>query len=257
MRALEPASEHASCTLLTAQRQAGGRHPRPDRHGLLRAVLCALLLVTSLPAAAQYKWVSAGGVVTYSDLPPPPGVTASVLAKGVSRPAAERDEVQLPAAVRTAVSKHPVVLYTARDCAPCQQARTHLSKRGIPFSERILETQDDAQAFKRIGFSEPSLPAVSVGKERLVGFEATQWDRLLDSAQYPTQVSLPPGYRTAPAQRLAATGTVRMNASEPAPTEQADAQGLSGTTRSARTLRAGATDSDATALQKPGTIVRF
>lgn len=177
-------------------------------------IVAALVGALATPVAlAQYKWVGAGGTVTYSDLPPPPGVQATTLTrKGSTAAAGEAPltpEGGLPGAVRTAATKYPVVLYTTRDCAPCQQARAHLQQRGVPFAERTIESQQDAQAFKRLGFTEPSVPAIAVGRERLTGFEPEQWRRLLDAAQYPASSKLPAGYRGAPAQRLASASAVR------------------------------------------------
>jgi len=188
-------------------------------------IVAALVGALATPAAlAQYKWVGASGTVTYSDLPPPPGVQATTLArKGSTAAAGEAPltpEGGLAGAVRTAATKYPVVLYTTRDCAPCQQARAHLQQRGVPFAERTIESQQDAQAFKQLGFTEPSVPAIAVGRERMTGFEPEQWRRLLDAAQYPASSKLPAGYRAAPAQRLAS------NAVRSAPQDLSGAQAV-------------------------------
>lgn len=166
----------------------------------LRHLVAACLLSTLVaPALAQYKWVSAGGTVTYSDLPPPAGITAQTLSRtGLIK----RDEAALPTGLASAAGKYPVVLYTTRDCAPCQQARALLVKRGVPFTEKTVQTQADADAFKRIGFEQPAFPAMSVGRERTTGLQTDDWERLIDAAGYPKSASLPPGYRHPPAQSL-------------------------------------------------------
>ena len=166
-----------------------------------RFVALVALAVFALPAAAQFKWTAANGVVTYSDLPPPPGVgeVTSLSPTGAPGDAG----ASLPAGLREASSKHPVVLYTTRDCAPCQQARGHLARRGIPFAERTVRTAADAEAFKQLGFTENTFPSLAVGRARSSGFEATDWDRSLDAAGYPKQSTLPPSYRPPPAQALA------------------------------------------------------
>ena len=166
----------------------------------LRHLVAACLLSTLVaPALAQYKWVSAGGTVTYSDLPPPAGITAQTLSRtGLVK----RDEAALPTGLASAAGKYPVVLYTTRDCAPCQQARALLVKRGVPFTEKTVQTQADADAFKRIGFEQPAFPAMSVGRERTTGLQTDDWERLIDAAGYPKSASLPPGYRHPPAQSL-------------------------------------------------------
>jgi glutaredoxin len=166
-----------------------------------RHLLAACLLSTLVaPALAQYKWVGAGGTVTYSDLPPPAGISAQTLSKtGLVK----RDEAALPSGLASAAGKYPVVLYTTRDCAPCQQARALLVKRGVPFTEKTVQTHADVETFKRIGFEQPAFPAMSVGRERTTGLQAEDWERLIDAAGYPKTASLPPGYRHPPAQSLA------------------------------------------------------
>jgi glutaredoxin len=176
----------------------------------LSFIALACLAALSLPAAAQYKWTAPNGVVTYSDLPPPAGTSVSTLSTAKS----PDEEVAVPAALRAAVSKYPVVLYTTNECAPCQVARSHLSKRGVPFSERTVRTGADATAFKKLGFTDNEFPALTVGRERSSGFEAGEWDRVLDAAGYPKTAALPPSYRPPPAQSLA--GAARRPAPRPA-----------------------------------------
>jgi glutaredoxin len=101
----------------------------------------------------------------------------------------------LPLSLKTAAARFPVVLYTGRDCAPCGAARAHLSKRGIPFVEKTISSEADAAAFRKLAFSEMTVPAVSVGRERLSGFEPGAWDGLLDAGGYPKASLLPPDYK--------------------------------------------------------------
>ena len=164
------------------------------------ALLAAAASVAGAPALAQYKWIGPDGSVTYSDLPPPPGITG--IAMGV--PVPSRDDDALPAPLRGPVARYPVVLYTTPDCTPCQQARAHLTRRGVPFSERTVGTSADADAFRRAGFRDNAFPSVSVGRERGTGFEAGEWDRLLDAAGYPRASVLPPSYKPPPARAAAA-----------------------------------------------------
>jgi hypothetical protein len=53
----------------------------PDRTLALALALCAL----AAPAAAQYKWVAPNGAITYSDQPPPPGMTGGALGPAGAR----------------------------------------------------------------------------------------------------------------------------------------------------------------------------
>ncbi len=151
-------------------------------------------------AAAQYKWTGPDGKVVYSDSPPPPGVTAAQIA---GPPLARTDSRSNLAGLAPIAAKYPVVLYTTSDCSPCQQARSYLNARGIPFTEKTVKSAADADAFRAAGFSEVRFPTLSVGRERNTGFESSQWESLLDAAGYPAKSMLPAGYRNPPAQSMA------------------------------------------------------
>ena len=139
------------------------------------------LAAFGLPAAAQFKWTGPDGKVIYSDSPPPPGVTASTLAGPA---AAKSDGKQNLAGLAPIAAKYPVVLYTTSDCSPCQQARSYLTARGIPFSEKTIKTPADADAFRAAGLTELRFPTLGVGREHNTGFEQSQWSSLLDAAGY-------------------------------------------------------------------------
>jgi glutaredoxin len=173
---------------------------------LRQIAVLSILAVVAVPAAAQFKWVAPDGAVTYSDQPPPPGVEGAAL-----RPAeAPRDSGgAVPAALRQATSKYPTVLYTTTECTPCQAARSHLTRRGIPFTEKTVRNAADAEAFKRLGFSANSFPSITVGRERSVGYESGEWDRMFDLAGYPQASILPTSYKQQPAQPLAAKAPER------------------------------------------------
>lgn len=180
---------------------AGRRH-------LARSLALACLMAAALPAAAQFKWIGPDGQVNYSDRPPPAdarpaaGREAAASATGagpatvpVAGNDAERSNAALPYAARTAASRHPAVLYAAPDCPPCATARAHLTRRGVPYSERTITTAADADAMKRLGFSDTGLPALTVGASRTQGYEAGAWDKLFDAAGYPKSSPLPPSWK--------------------------------------------------------------
>lgn len=167
---------------------------------LALAFSLALCALAAGPAAAQYKWIAPNGAITYSDQPPPPGMNGHAL--GMATPA-RGDDGGLPAGLRDAVSKYPVTLYTTADCGPCQDARTHLSKRGVPFTEKTVGTPKDVEQFRKSGFAENSFPSLAVGRERTQGFEAGDWNRLLDAAGYPKTSVMPASWRPSPAQPAA------------------------------------------------------
>lgn len=155
-------------------------------------LVIAALATLSGAVHAQYKWVAPDGTVSYGDQPPPQAdkVNRSVVAS----PPPVGDPT-LPYALRTAVARYPVKLYSGASCGPCDAARQHLAKRGVPFTEQVLRTQADLDALKREGFTNTDVPAISVGRSRQTGFEAGAWDAMLDAAAYPKTSMLPPGWK--------------------------------------------------------------
>ena len=222
--------------------------------------LMTILAALAAPATAQYKWTDANGTVTYSDLPPPPSVMATTL------PPVQRSSPQdgmLPAALRATAARHPVTLYTTSRCTPCQQARAHLSLRGIPFSERTVRTVADANAFRKAGFGENAFPTLQVGQQRGVGYEAGQWDSLLDAAGYPDTSQLPASYRPPPPRALAAPErpVVARSASGDADvsdvSDVADAEPAAETRESRRTANGSRADTPAAMPVTRTSTIRF
>ena len=151
---------------------------------------CLAMMPSGIQAGELFRWVDAQGKVHYGDVPPPDA--AQIETKKFPDTAAS-DEY-LPYEARRAQQNFPVTLYVADSCTEyCNQARSLLSKRGIPFSEKKLVTQQDIDAFKALsGFD--SVPALGVGKTFLKGFLAEQWHSELDIAGYPkTAPYRPPG----------------------------------------------------------------
>lgn len=160
---------------------------------LPRVLLLGTLLATALPALAQYKVVGPDGKVTYTDRPPAQGRPLAVESAA--------PEVALPYALRQAVSRYPVTLYTAAKCAPCDAGRSWLRARGIPYAEKTISSQAENDALAReVGAAE--LPALRIGAQPVRGFRAEQWASLFDAAGYPAASQLPPTYRYAAATPL-------------------------------------------------------
>lgn len=194
----------------TGRRAARASHsaPRGALRGVLLPAIALAAFALSTPAYAQFKWVAADGSVTYGDRPPPGarplGQPGGGTPSASASPAASRagSAASLPYELRTAAQRHPVVLYLATDCPPCEQAREHLSRRGIPHEAREVRTARDAEAFRALGFSTLSFPAARIGSERLTGFEPSGWDRSLDAAGYPKESKLPRNWRFAQPEPL-------------------------------------------------------
>ncbi|MBL0945781.1 MAG: glutaredoxin family protein [Hydrogenophaga sp.] len=160
-------------------------------------IVASLSLGAALSASAQgvYRIVGPDGRVSFSDQPPPAnsGSRPQAVTPGA---AGTGGGAQLPFELRQTATRYPVVLYTGKDCAPCNSGRNLLNARGIPYTEKTVTTAEDVEALKRLA-GEASLPLLSIGSQRLRGYSDAEWTQYLNAAGYPAQSALPPGYRRA------------------------------------------------------------
>ena len=143
------------------------------------AIIAIVLAAGPLSAAQLYRWVDDKGNVEWRDTPPPAS------AKSVEQRNMGGNTIQtstLPYSVQQAVKKFPVTLWVF-DCGdPCNQARSHLARRGIPYTER--NAQKDADELKKVAGS-TDVPLLLIGSQQLKGYLESGWDTALDSAGYP------------------------------------------------------------------------
>ncbi|HZY18693.1 MAG TPA: glutaredoxin family protein [Ramlibacter sp.] len=177
-----------------------------------RVAAAALLAGLACGASAQvFRIVGPDGKVTFSDKPPAETGGKATPAPTVPMPggAAAASTGGLPFEVRQAATKFPVTLYTGRDCGPCGTGRSFLSGRGIPFTEKTVTSNDDAEAFKRLTGAS-TVPVLTIGSQQLLGFSQSEWAQYLDAAGYPKTSQLPPGYaRPAPTPLVAVQEAAR------------------------------------------------
>ena len=149
------------------------------RYFLLTAILVSFPWVAQ--AGETYRWLDSRGVMHYSDTPPPKSEQAEIK-RFSGNPVSDE---ALSFETRRAKQNFPVSLYVSSGCGDiCDQARSLLSKRGIPFSEKELKTKEDFEQLKQLSGTE-GLPVLAVGKNYLKGFVAEQWNGELDIAGYP------------------------------------------------------------------------
>lgn len=165
----------------------------------MKRIILLLACLTVMPPNAQagklYRWIDAQGTVHYGDTPP--ADAAQVETRKLSDSVTPGED--LPYEARRAQQNFPVTLYAADNCTnPCDQARNLLNKRGIPFSEKKLTTQQDIDAFKALSGSD-STPTLAVGRTFLKGFLAAQWHNELDIAGYPKTAPYRAARQAAPA----------------------------------------------------------
>lgn len=158
----------------------------------------ALLFIATGANAQLYKWVAPDGTVSYSDTPPP-STAAKVERKSYSGGSSLAD---LPYELAQAAKSNPVTLYTAKNCAGCDQGRQLLNDRGIPFSEKTVNTNDDVERLRKISGNN-QLPVLTVGRNKQVGFESGQWGSTLTAAGFPTSNILPKSYTNPPPEPAA------------------------------------------------------
>lgn len=155
---------------------------------VIALTVVGVALGTSAAASQQlYRWVDDKGRVEYRDTPPPSA------AKKVERRRVGGSSIETstpPYNVQQATRNFPVTLWNTACGAPCTQAREHLSRRGVPYTEK--DPQANMDAFKELtGGLE--VPVLYVGKTRLKGYVESDWDAALDIAGYPR--TAPPGFK--------------------------------------------------------------
>ena len=167
---------------------------------LLTAVTAALLFAAP-SAHALFKIVGPDGRVTYTDRVPSASEGRVMPVDGMTGRASDP---ALPFALRQVATRFPVTLYTASNCGEaCALGRSLLAKRGVPYTERTAETDEEREAWVRlVGGLEA--PVLKVGEQMLRGYAPVAWDETLDVAGYPRQSLLPANYQAPPAMPMIA-----------------------------------------------------
>lgn len=149
----------------------------------MRGLIAFSLLACALAAQAQlYRWTDDSGKVYYTDTPPPANAK-NVQKKGSARQAATAP--QQPYALQQAVKSFPVTIYTSKDCGnPCKKGLDHLNKRGVPFTEKVVASQDEIEELTKLAGA-PRVPVMVIGVAVQKDYEEQGWDQALDTAGYP------------------------------------------------------------------------
>lgn len=186
-------------------------------------------------AQAIYRIVDPDGKTTFSDKPPP--ASSKVTTLDASGKALPPSGPALPLELRQVAVKYPVTLYTSASCAPCGSGRSLLSRRGVPFTEKTVNTNQDVEALQRIS-GESSLPFLTIGGQQIKGYSEAEWTQFLNAAGYPSASLLPAGYRNPVAEPLVAvqkavpavkpeeTAKPNTEPSRPAPVDSSNPAGI-------------------------------
>jgi glutaredoxin len=184
---------------------------RPNTLTLLISFSAGLLLASAAQAQV-YRSIGPDERATYSDRPP----AANARATGVSPSAQSASGGALPYELNQVAQRFPVTLYSGSNCAACDSGRSLLTRRGIPFSEKTVESNSDIEALQRLTGGN-QLPAITIGGQRLTGFTDQEWSQYLDAAGYPKTSQLPNSYRRPPATPLVAAKPATASAQEAPP----------------------------------------
>ena len=187
------------------------------RFRLPPAWVAAALLLAAAPSLAQYKVVDPDGRVTYTDRPPAAAIGARITPLRRDGTVADAEPAALPLELRQVAARFPVTLYASTDCAPCDSGRRLLLVRGVPYHERLVGDDADADELVRISNGR-TLPTLSVGGQVLRGYSETEWHSTIDLAGYPRESRLPRTYSPpAPTPLTARAAPVAPPAAAPVP----------------------------------------
>lgn len=164
------------------------------------APMVVLLACAGVQAQTVYRIVGPDGKVTFSDRAP---ADASAKPTTTGAAPAANAGAGLPFELSKVAQRFPVTLYTGNDCSPCMGARNLLVSRGVPFTERTVNSNEDIEALRKLS-GDTSLPFGTIGGQRMAGFSSSEWSQYLDVAGYPKQSQLPASYRSPAATPLVA-----------------------------------------------------
>ena len=204
----QPITDHMPCSTQPTQRSS----QLPWIGAFL--VVCASLAAPLAQAQGVHRIVGPDGRVTFSDRPQPGSAQPRADTAQAASSAGNASNAQLPYALRQSADRYPVTLYSSKDCEPCEEARNYLRGRGVPFSERTVETAADVTALKKLS-GQDGLPFATIGSQHLKGFASDNWAQYLNAAGYPVQSALPASYRS-PAARPLTTPAPAADAAKPA-----------------------------------------
>ncbi len=152
----------------------------------MKAFSLLLLAALAVPAAGaeMYRWVDEKGTVNYTPYPPPANIK-KVETKRLGSNTVQTSEGSY--GLQQATKNFPVTLYTT-DCGDlCNNARAHLKKRGIPYTEKNPTDPKEADDFKKQSGGGMEVPLLIVGSLKTIkGYLASDWDATLDQAGYPS-----------------------------------------------------------------------
>lgn len=122
--------------------------------------------------AEMYRWVDSDGNVTYMDQEPPAAVKESSMLKLPFLGGSSRS------------SLNPVVLYYVPGCSSCDSARDYMKLKGVPYTEKNVESDIETQRELRERAGTLTVPTLVVGETIMKGYTEGWLDKELRLAGY-------------------------------------------------------------------------
>ena len=115
--------------------------------------------------------VAIGGLIVRRGMPPAPAMSVSAAAP-----------VDRETAVRAAIQKVPITMYTTSWCPVCKRAKAWMRSNAIPFQERDVEADPEAAKARAALTSSRGVPTIDVDGEVFVGFDQAGLTRAVHDA---------------------------------------------------------------------------
>ena len=72
-----------------------------------------------------------------------------------------------------------VVIFTSNTCPYCVAAKDYLQEKGVPFTEKNIQTDKDARK-ELMSMGHMGVPVLLIDGEEIVGFDKPRIDQLID-----------------------------------------------------------------------------
>lgn len=77
------------------------------------------------------------------------------------------------------MSEPKIIVFTQRDCPPCQWVKQFLMQRGVEFEERSIDSGTAVARELTHTYKSQSTPTVVVGEHVLIGYDTERLSQLL------------------------------------------------------------------------------
>lgn len=145
-----------------------------ERLAPMKTCLILLAMLFAVPASAGvYKWTDAEGRIHYTDSPPP---------ASRATPLKLQTHTGLAEVSRTTGADSGVTIYTTEWCGVCTRAKAFFRQNGVPFTEWDVE-KTEYGAIKHRQLGGRGVPVITVGTEKMMGFESGRFMEMWKAAQ--------------------------------------------------------------------------